>query len=107
MIGQLIVISLRGSPAARVDEVEGSYLGDLMDYKTDQLMALALPPGTSVLPGGGPRLTDSAGNPWTAAWVDTLGQPVAVHRGDHVAGGDADLRGGSAAADRHDACPAR
>jgi Mn-containing catalase len=32
---------------------------------------------TSLLYGGGPALTNSAGVPWTAAYIDTIGEPTA------------------------------
>jgi Mn-containing catalase len=35
--------------------------------------------------GAGPRLTDSMGSPWTAAYVDTIGQPTADLRSDIAA----------------------
>lgn len=92
MVGQLITLALRGSPAAKVDEVEGGYLGELMDGKGEQLiMTAALSPGEAVLGGGGPRLTDSAGNPFTAAWIDTLGEPVADLQSDIAAEGRAKI----------------
>lgn len=92
MIGQLITMALKGSPADKVDEVEGGYLGELMDGKGEQLiMASALSPGESVLSGGGPRLTDSAGNPFTGAWIDTIGEPVADLQSDIAAEGRAKI----------------
>jgi Mn-containing catalase len=33
---------------------------------------------TSLLYGGGPALTNSAGVPWTAAYVDSIGEPSAA-----------------------------
>ncbi len=84
MVGQMLVLLLEGSPPAKVDEVEGSYLGKLMAGK-GSLADLALNPGDAVLGAGGPRLTDSAGNPWTSAYVDTLGQPVADLHSDIAA----------------------
>lgn len=91
MVGQMLVMSLRGSPAAKVDKVEGSYLGELMDGKADAFAEASLAPSASVLSGGGPRLTDSSGNPWTAAWVDTVGEPVADLQSDIAAEGRAKM----------------
>lgn len=91
MVGQLIVLSLQGSPAAAVDSVEESYLGDLMNGKSDQYIDLSLTASTNVMSGGGPRLTDSAGNPWTAAYIDTIGQPVADLQSDIAAEGRAKI----------------
>ena len=93
MVGQMIVLALRGSPPAQVDEVESGYLGDMLEGRGEQLiMANALMPGEAVLGGGGPRLTDSAGNAFTAAWVDDpIGQPVADLQSDIAAEGRAKI----------------
>jgi Mn-containing catalase len=40
---------------------------------------------TQVLYGGGPPLTNSAGVPWTAAYVDTIGEPTADLRSNIAA----------------------
>ncbi len=40
---------------------------------------------TQVLYGGGPALTNSAGVPWTAAYVDSIGDPTADLRSDIAA----------------------
>ncbi|WP_429500047.1 manganese catalase family protein [Robbsia andropogonis] len=40
---------------------------------------------TSLLYGGGPALTNSAGTPWTAAYVDTIGEPTADIRSNIAA----------------------
>ncbi|HEU4458051.1 MAG TPA: manganese catalase family protein [Methylibium sp.] len=40
---------------------------------------------TQVLYGGGPPLTNSAGVPWTAAYVDTIGEPTADLRSNVAA----------------------
>ncbi len=85
MVGQALVLLLRGSPAAEVDEVEGSYLGDLLDGKHEDYVDLATTASASVLSGGGPRLADSAGNSWTADWVDTVGEATADLRSDIAA----------------------
>ena len=87
MVGQTIVQLLKGSPGAMVDEVEGGYLGQLMEGKHEKFveMSTALNSGPVLLGGGGPRLTDSMGTPWTAAYIDTLGQPTADLRSDIAA----------------------
>lgn len=79
VVGQTIRMLLVGSPSQMADEVEDGYLGDLLEGKSDEYthMAFALNSGINVLGGGGPRLEDSHGTPWTAAYVDTIGQPVA------------------------------
>ncbi|BBP83895.1 non-heme catalase KatN [Pseudomonas sp. Pc102] len=40
---------------------------------------------TSLLYGGGPALTNSAGVPWTAAYVDSIGEPTADFRSNIAA----------------------
>ncbi|MGN6702633.1 MAG: manganese catalase family protein, partial [Burkholderiaceae bacterium] len=40
---------------------------------------------TQVLYGGGPALTNSGGVPWTAAYVDTIGEPTADLRSNIAA----------------------
>jgi Mn-containing catalase len=40
---------------------------------------------TSLLYGGGPALTNSAGTPWTAAYIDTIGEPTADLRSNIAA----------------------
>ena len=40
---------------------------------------------TSLLYGGGPALTNSAGVPWTAAYIDTIGEPTADLRSNIAA----------------------
>jgi Mn-containing catalase len=40
---------------------------------------------TQVLYGGGPPLTHSAGTPWTAAYIDTIGEPTADLRSNIAA----------------------
>ncbi len=67
MVGQTLVQLLRGSPGAAVDQVEGGYLGELLDGKHEKFIALSLGSGQNVVGGPGPRLTDSMGAPWSAA----------------------------------------
>jgi Mn-containing catalase len=87
MVGQTLVQLLKGSPGAMVDEVEGGYLGEIMDGKQEKFveMAAALNSGPVVLGGRGPLLTDSMGQRWTAAYIDTLGNPTADLRSDIAA----------------------
>src|SRR3984957_11575726 len=40
---------------------------------------------TALLYGGGPALTNSAGVPWTAAYIDTIGEPTADLRSNIAA----------------------
>ncbi len=85
MVGQAIVMLMKGSPASELDKVEGDYLGDLLDGKHEDYVALSTAAPASVLSGGGPALTDSAGNRFTADWIDTLGEPSADLRSDIAA----------------------
>jgi Mn-containing catalase len=85
MVAQTLSLLLKGSPSALVDQVEGTYLGELLDGKMPTDAAVALSSGTNVLGGGGARLTDSEGTPFSAAYVDTLGEPAADLRSDIAA----------------------
>jgi Mn-containing catalase len=86
MIGQIIVGLLKGTKASQIDEVEGSYLGDLMEGKHEQFQQMAWNSALPILTGGsGLRLTDSMGAPWTAAYIDTIGHPLADLRSDIAA----------------------
>ena len=88
MIGQLVSGLLKGakSAGAMIDEVEGSYLGELMDGKHEQFEELAWNSMVPTLTGGsGLRLTDSMGTPWTAAYIDSIGHPLADLRSDIAA----------------------
>lgn len=85
MVAQALTMLLKGTPSDQVDEVEGGYLGDMLDGKADAYAAMSLHSTETVLGGGGPRLTDSSGNPWTAGYVDTIGNPSADLRSDIAA----------------------
>ena len=85
MVGQIIIGLLKGTKGALVDEVEGGYLGDFLDGKQEQYETLAWNSSQAILGGSGPRLTDSMGVPWTAAYVDTIGHPLADLRSDIAA----------------------
>lgn len=85
MVAQSLHLLLKGSPSELVDQVQGNYLGDLLDGKLPDYVNMSLNSGPNLLGGGGPRLTDSMGAPWTAAYVDTLGQPAADLRSDIAA----------------------
>jgi Mn-containing catalase len=88
MVGQLICGLLKGArgAGALIDEVEGSYLGDLLEGKSDDYTQLVWNSQTPMLTGGaGLRLTDSMGTPWTAAYIDSIGHPLADLRSDIAA----------------------
>lgn len=85
MVGQVIIGLLKGSKGALVDEVEGGYLGDFLDGKQEHYEQLAWNSSQAILGGSGPRLTDSMGVPWTAAYVDTIGHPLADLRSNIAA----------------------
>lgn len=85
MVAQTLTMLLKGSPSAAIDEVEGNYLGELLEGKHERYVELSLLSGQMNTGGAGPRLTDSMGAPWTAAYVDTIGQPTADLRSDIAA----------------------
>ncbi len=88
MIGCIISGLLKGakSAGAMIDEVEGGYLGELMNGKKDDFAQMAWNSMVPTLTGGsGLRLTDSMGVPWTAAYVDSIGHPLADLRSDIAA----------------------
>lgn len=85
MVAQTLTLLLKGSPSELVDQVEGTYLGELLDGNMPAAATLALNSGANVLGGGGARLTDSQGAPFTAAFIDTLGEPAADLRSDIAA----------------------
>lgn len=85
MVGQMLTMLLKGSPGAMVDQVEGGYMGDLLDGKHDQYTEMSLNSSQTVLGGPGPRFTDSMGNSFTCDWVDTIGNPTADLRSDIAA----------------------
>jgi len=85
MVGQMLTMLLKGSPGAVVDQVEGGYLGDLVEGKHDLYTEMSLNSSQTVLGGPGPRFTDSAGNAFTCDWVDTIGNPTADLRSDIAA----------------------
>lgn len=85
MVAQTLSLLLKGSPSDLVDQVEGNYLGELLNGEMPGYLEMAVNSGPNVLGGGGPRLTDSMGAPWTAAYIDTIGQPVADLHSDIAA----------------------
>lgn len=85
MVAQLLTMLLRGGPSAMIDEVEGNYLGTLLDGEHDRYAEMSMLSGQMNTGGAGPRLTDSMGAPWTAAYIDTIGQPTADLRSDIAA----------------------
>lgn len=85
MVGQALVMLLKGSPASEVDKVEGEYLGQLLEGRHEDYIELSTTAPASVLSGGGPALMDSAGNRFTADWIDTIGEPSADLRSDIAA----------------------
>jgi Mn-containing catalase len=85
MVGQALTMLLKGTPGSMVDQVEGGYLGDLVEGKHLNYMELALASSQQIVGGRGPRLTDSMGVPWTAAYIDSIGEPTADLRSDIAA----------------------
>jgi Mn-containing catalase len=87
VVAKTIGMLLKGSPSELVDQMEDGYLGDLLDGQKARYLDLAwaVHAQPNVLGGGGPRLTDSEGQPFTAAYIDTIGQPEADLRSDIAA----------------------
>jgi len=87
MVAQMLTMLLKGGPSAMIDEVEGNYLGDMLEGKQEKYASLswAMSSGQMNNGGAGPRLTDSMGAPWTSAYIDTIGQPTADLRSDIAA----------------------
>jgi Mn-containing catalase len=86
MVGQTISMLLADAPARDADALEGSTLGRLMDGDgREPYFDLALGSSTNVVGGGKPRLTDSSGTPFTAAYIDTIGEPTADLRSNVAA----------------------
>lgn len=85
MVGQMLTMLLKTSPGAMVDQIEGGYMGDLLDGKHDMYTEMSLNSSQTVLGGPGPRFTDSMGNAFTCDWVDTIGNPTADLRSDIAA----------------------
>lgn len=87
MVAQTLTMLLKGSPSAEIDEVESGYLGKLRDGKHEEYAELSLGLSSAQVTRGGPGplLSDSMGNPWTAAYIDTIGQPEADLRSDIAA----------------------
>jgi Mn-containing catalase len=89
MVAQSLVMLTKGSPADLVDQVEGNYLGDLLNGKRPDYVNLFLTAGPILQ--GVPRLIDSEGNPFTSAYIDTIAQPEADLRSDIAAEGRAKI----------------
>jgi Mn-containing catalase len=85
MVGQALVLLMKGTPAAELDKVEGDYLGDLLEGKHEKFVEASATAPSTVLSGGGPAFVDSAGNRFTANWVDTIGEPTADLRSNIAA----------------------
>jgi Mn-containing catalase len=85
MVAQTLTMLLKGTPGAMIDEVEGGYLGDMLDNKREHYMELSLNSGQMTVGGAGPMLTNSMGVPFTGAYVDTIGEPTADLRSDIAA----------------------
>jgi Mn-containing catalase len=78
VIGSIIVMLTKG---VKGKLAEGKGDGELLAEITSGGESHTL----SLLYGGGPALTNSAGVPWTAAYVDTIGEPTADLRSNIAA----------------------
>src|SRR3954467_14993840 len=80
VIGNIVVMLNKGAKgrlAEGVDE-EGELYRTITGAGNDSHL-------TQVLYGGGPPLTNSGGVPWTAAYIDTIGEPTADLRSNIAA----------------------
>ncbi|WP_295473264.1 manganese catalase family protein [uncultured Pseudomonas sp.] len=80
VIGSIIVMLNRGAKGRMAEgvEQEGELYRSLTGAGNDSHV-------TSLLYGGGAPLVNSAGVPWTAAYVDTIGEPTADFRSNIAA----------------------
>ena len=80
VIGNIVVMLNKGAKGrlAEGTEEEGELYRSITGAGNDSHL-------TQVLYGGGPALTNSAGVPWTAAYVDTIGEPTADLRSNIAA----------------------
>jgi Mn-containing catalase len=85
MVAQLLVQLMKGTKSSMLDEVEGSYMGGLLQNKHEEFVQSAIASGQIIVGGPGPKLVNSMGVPWTSAYIDTMGQPHADLRSDIAA----------------------
>lgn len=80
IIGSLVGMLNKGAKGdlAEGSEEEGALYRSITGNGNDSHL-------TSLLYGGGPALTNSAGAPWTAAYIDTIGDPTADLRSNIAA----------------------
>ncbi|MCM2462511.1 manganese catalase family protein [Pseudomonas sp. CG7] len=80
VIGSIIVMLNKGAKGKMAEgvEMEGQLYRDINGAGNDSHI-------TSLLYGAGSPLTNSAGVPWTAAYVDTIGEPTADMRSNIAA----------------------
>ncbi len=80
IIGSIIVMLNKGAKGKMAEGVqeEGELYRDLNGAGNDSHI-------TSLLYGGGAPLVNSAGVPWTAAYIDTIGEPTADFRSNIAA----------------------
>jgi Mn-containing catalase len=80
VIGHIVVMLNKGAKGKLAEGVEeaGELYRSITGAGNDSHI-------TQVLYGGGPQLTNSGGVPWTAAYVDTIGEPTADLRSNIAA----------------------
>lgn len=80
IIGSLVGMLNKGAKGALAEgtEQEGELYREITGKGNDSHL-------TSLLYGGGPPLTNSAGVPWTAAYIDTIGEVTADLRSNIAA----------------------
>jgi Mn-containing catalase len=80
IIGTIVAMLNKGAKGrlAEATEEEGELYRSITGAGNDSHL-------TQVLYGGGPALTHSAGTPWTAAYIDSIGEPTADLRSNIAA----------------------
>ncbi len=86
---ELSHLEIIGSIVAMLNKGAKGRIAEATDSEAEMYRSIAGPGNgshvTQVLYGGGPALTNSGGVPWTAAYVDTIGDPTADLRSDIAA----------------------
>ena len=80
IVGATITMLLGDTNAELKDAVEGSYLSKLADrdrgFRDEMVHQAFIDPQFFALSGGGPKVTNSQGVPWTGAYITANGDPT-------------------------------
>ncbi len=86
---ELSHLEIIGSLVAMLNKGAKGQLAEAVETEADLYRSLTGPGNdshiTQLLYGGGPALTNSAGVPWSAAYIDTIGEPTADLRSNIAA----------------------